>query len=289
LRVEPGTTPVEWNIFYGSNRLMVYSFDPTKFKPYVKELRTLKGQNLLRDAPHDHLHHHALMYGIRVNGVNFWEEIAGSGVEKPVRSPVPSLSTSADGQPQARITQLLHWVRPEDAFLPDTTPTALLIERRTLVLTVDAKEGEVALEWSSQFEVGHKTNAITLTGANYHGLGVRFRQDLDSIAVHSISGRFVDLSNNRQDLSPAGWGAVSFDVPGQAATFTMVGHPANVRGDAVFFSMKTPFAYLSATQALDKDPLVYRAGDTFTLRYLVLLYPDIRAADFLERRAQRWR
>ena len=35
------------------------------------------GENLLRDAPHDHLHHHALMYGIRVNGVNFWEETPG--------------------------------------------------------------------------------------------------------------------------------------------------------------------------------------------------------------------
>jgi hypothetical protein len=280
---------VEWNVFYGSNKLMVYSFEPAKFKPYVKELRTLTGQNLLRDAPHDHLHHHALMYGIKVNGVNFWEEIAGSGVEKPIQSPAPELSIGAGGQPQARITQLLHWVRPEDAFLPDTAPVALLVERRVLTLTVIESEREVALEWASQFEVGRKTNAISLTGSTYHGLGVRFRQDLDPVAVHSIGGRSVDLTNNRQDLSAARWGAVRFDSPGQAATFAMVGHSTNVRGDAVFFSMKTPFAYLSATQGLDKEPLVYHAGDTFSVRYLVLLYPEIRAADSLDRRAQQWR
>ena len=78
-----------WSIIYNGTPLLVYAFDPQKYKPYVKELRTIRGDNVLRDAPFDHLHHHALMYGIRVNGINFWEETAGNGVEKVVETTEP--------------------------------------------------------------------------------------------------------------------------------------------------------------------------------------------------------
>ena len=53
--------------------------------------------------------------------------------------------------------------------------------------------------------------------------------------------------------------------------------------------MNTPFAYLSATQGLDKEPLVYRTGDKFTLRFLVLLYPELKSANALSSRVKRWR
>jgi hypothetical protein len=281
-----------WTVLYEGRPLLVYEFDPKKFKPYVKELRTLRGDNVLRDAPFDHLHHHALMYGIKVNGINFWEEISGSGVQKSVATPQPVLGFAVSAGrrlPQATISQVLHWVAPQDAFLPDNAPVALLIERRMLVLTVNPNDQEVALEWSSQFEVGPKTNAVELTGSNYHGLGMRFLQDLDKLAVHSLAGAHPDLGNSRQDLSPAPWAAVSFDAPGHPATIALAGHPANARGEATWFSMLTPFAYLSATQALDKEPLIYHSGDKWDLRYLILLYPDAKPAATLQQRMDRWR
>jgi len=51
--------------------LLVYVFATNQLKPYVRELDALSGVNVLRDAPADHLHHHGLMYAIRVNSVNF--------------------------------------------------------------------------------------------------------------------------------------------------------------------------------------------------------------------------
>lgn len=289
LRVEPSTRPTEWTIYHGAQKLLVYSFDPAKFKPYVKELYTLKGYNLLRDAPHDHLHHHALMYGIKVNGINFWEETPGCGVEKPIATPPPELGLGPGGQPEARLHEVIHWVAPEDAFLPDTTRVALLIERRTLTLTIDEAQQEVALAWKSEFQVGTKTNEVTLTGANYHGLGMRFLEELDPRAQHLNSGGQPDLSGTKQDVSQHQWGAVFFDAPGKPATVALFGHPSNARGDAQFFTMERPFAYISATQGLDKEPLIYHRGDTFALNYLVTLYPELKSADFLNRRAAQWR
>lgn len=268
---------------------MVYSCAADKFKPYVKELYTLQGQNVLRDAPFDHLHHHALMYGIRVNGLNFWEETAGCGVQKVIRTAAVGAEGGAGGAAQPGVVQTIHWVAPEDAFLPDTTRAALLVEQRTVRVAVDEAQQEVALQWRSEFEVGVRTNQVTLTGANYHGLGMRFPQEFDPLAVHVNAGGKPDLSNNRQDVTAHRWGAVAFDKPGQPATVVLVGDPGNARGQATFFTMRTPFAYLSATQALDKEPLVYKTGERFSLKYLVIVSGKVLPPDAIERRVEAWR
>ena len=279
-----------WTVLYAGQKVFVYAFPPGGYKPYVKELAPLGGEDILRDAPHDHLHHHALMYGIKINGLNFWEEVSGNGVQKAVQTSKPTLrNASAGALPQASLEQVLHWVAPQDAFLPDSASVALLVEHRTLSLTVDPASREVALEWKSRFDVGAKTNTVSLSGATYHGLGMRFRQDLDAIAVHSLAGVRPDLANNRQDLSTVPWAAVSFDAPAGPTTIALAGHPANRRGDATFFSMLTPFAYLSATQGLDKEPLIYHTGDTFELNYLILLYPEANPSERLRDRVNGWR
>jgi hypothetical protein len=289
LRVAPTPAPVEWIIFHGDKKLLVYRSDPRQYKPCVKELCTIRGDNLLRDAPEDHLHHHALMYAIRVNGLDFWGETSNCGVEKPIETPQPELGASTAGLPQATIRQTLHWLAPQDAFLPDSPKLALLIERRTLVLTVNQSDDEVTLDWKSQFEVGGKTNTVVLAGASYFGLGARFLEEFDPIAAHFNSEGRPDLTGTRQDVTPHEWCAVAFDRPSAPATFAMFGHPANARGEATFFTMKRPFAYLSGTQGLDKEQLVYHAGDKFQLEYLVAVYPAVKSTAFLNARAAVWK
>jgi len=285
---QPGQQTTEWTLAHKGQKLLVYAFAPGKFKPCVKELCTLKGDNILRDAPFDHLHHHALMYAIKVNGLNFWEETPGCGVEKPVQTAPPEFGSSPQGLPQAVLRQTLHWVGPAEALLPDTTKAALLIERRTLTLTVNEAQQEVALQWKSEFEVGPQTNQVTLTGANYHGLGMRFLKEMDPLAEHLNAGGKPDLSGSKQDATPHRWGSVSFDRPGRPVTVVLFGHPSNARGPANYFSMKTPFAYLSATQGLEKEPLVYRSGDKFQLNYLVTLYPELKSPEAIHARGRQW-
>ena len=54
-------------------------------------------------------------------------------------------------------------------------------------------------------------------------------------------------------------------MPAKPATIALFGAATNARGDSHFFAMRTPFAYLSATQNLDKESLVYRKGERFEL------------------------
>jgi hypothetical protein len=287
LTVETSSQPASWTFKQDGKPVLVYSFSPQAFKPYIKALYTTSGRNVLRDSPYDHLHHHALMYGIKANGVNFWEEVPGCGIQRVIQTSEPKLLPGSGGN-QAEIRQLLHWVTPEDAFLPPTNSPALLIEQRTITLTIDPQTHEIAVHWRSQFEVGAKTNIVTLTGANYHGLGMRFSQELDSLASHFSGDGSPDLSNNKQDVSAHKWTAVSFNDSASPVTMALFGHSANARGNANFFSMKTPFAYLSATQGLEKEPLVYRRGDHFELNYLVCLYPEVKSSQSLQKRYQQW-
>ena len=291
LSAKAGEQATEWTISNAQQKLLVYSFPRGQFKPCVKELYPLGGPNILRDAPFDHLHHHALMFAIAVNGLNFWEEVSGSGVEQPVQSPPPEVGTGADGLPQATVRQTLHWLAPQDAFLPASPKNALLIEQRTLVLTVNEATREVALRWKSAFAVGGKTNTVALsaTGHPYFGLGMRFLQELDPVADQFNADGRPDLSGTKQDLSPHAWSAVAFDRPGAPATIALFDHPSNARSPAVFFTMKRTFAYLSATQALDKAPLVYHAGDKFELNYLITLYPELKSTPAINQRAEQWR
>jgi hypothetical protein len=276
----------EWNVDWGGRRVMVYAFAPSQFKPYVKELHTLNGDNVLRDAPSDHLHHHALMYAIRVNGINFWEETAGCGVQRAVKTQPPVVRRDAAGHPEARLVQTIHWVAPQHAFLHDTTLAALLIEERALTLSIDESQREVALHWQSAFTVG--TNSATLAGANYFGLGLRFRQGMDPLAEHYNAGGKPDLSGGKQDVTRHAWGSVSFAGGDFLSTVAVYGHPRNPRGDAYYFTMKQPFAYISATQGLDKEPITYDAGSKYTLDYLVTVHPAILKPEAIEARGKSW-
>ena len=266
----------EWTICHKGQSLLVYSFGPQKCKPYVKELATLGGRNVLRDAPLDHLHHHGLMYAIKVNGVNFWEEKKDPGTQKTIETSKPEFDAS-----KAVLRQTLHWIAPNDA-------APLLIERRTITLQVNESAKEVALRWQADFQVGSKTNIVTLTGANYHGLGMRFIQDFDPILKH-LNDDGVASANGKQEVARHKWSAGLVDAPSGPVTVALFGHSSNTRGDAAFFTMgPKPFAYISATQNLDKEPLVYKTGETFSLDYLVTLYPELKTTDVLNARWQRW-
>jgi hypothetical protein len=275
-------------VLHEQKPILVYCLTAKPYKPYVRELYTLSGDNILRDAPSDHLHHHALMYAIKVNGVNFWEETAGCGVQHPVRLLPPKTSVTGEGYPQASFTQLIHWITQADRADGDNPHSALIIEKRTLTVTVNKAQQVVSVQWDGNFEVGQKTNHVILSGANYHGLGMRFLSELDPLAKHLLPGQEPDLSNGKQAVVRAPWEMVSFAWPGKPVAIALMGSPANPRGESVFFSMRQPFAYLAATQGLDKETLEYQAGDTFKLSYLVALYSTQRAAEDIQQHYQQW-
>lgn len=279
----------EIDIRLGAKPALVYAFATNQFKPYVRELYTLSGENVLRDSPPDHLHHHGLMYAIRINGVNFWEEKDAPGVEKPVKLLAHSVGKSANGLPQAKFTQLIYWLASTNRNVANSYAVSLLFEERTLTLTVDEKAGEVALQWDAAFEVG-PGGKVKLHGTDYNGLGLRPPQSFDHVAVFQNSEKspYLYAGPNKRDNIPALWTSVTGQMPKGEITLALFGKPANPGGNPVFYTMLEPFAYLSATQGLDKKPVEYSPGDKFHLSYLLTVYSEPKSAEVLQRRYEAW-
>lgn len=280
-------TRQEIEIRFQDRSVLRYALAPTNFKPYVKELRTLGGRNLLLDAPPDHLHHHGLMYAVTVNGTNFWEEQVAPGVQRQLAVPSRIVAVTPDGRPRATFTHPLAWVPGTRRESTNALAEALLVERRTLTLAVDAAAGEVALYWQAEFAPGPAAEQVTLTGPAYHGLGMRFVHDFDLKARHLNSENAPYSAEQKWDVIPARWAATRGRVEGQDVMAAVFAGPQNA-GPSRFFSMINPFAYLSATQGLDEKPLTYKRGERFRLDYLVIArdgHPDPAA---LEARYRRW-
>jgi len=269
-------------------KLLVYAFATNQFKPYVRELYTLRGENVLRDSPPDHQHHHGLMYAVYVNGINFWEERDAPGIEKHVELPLHTARIDADGTPVGSFTEIIHWLAPTNKTASDTLAAALLIEQRTLTVTVDEKNQEVALLWVSAFQVGPNAGKVTIHGPNYDGLGLRLPESFNHVAKFQNSADQPYTGQNSQNVIAARWTSVTGVMDGRDVMLVLCGRPDNARGDGFFFSMLDPFAYLSATQGVDKKPLEYSAGDKFNLSYLLTVHSENKPPEFVRQRYERW-
>jgi hypothetical protein len=276
----------ELEMRYQDRRVLLYSFATNQFKPYVRELYTLRGENMLRDGPADHPHHHGLMYAIRLNGTNFWEETGTPGVEKPIRILSQITRKTAGGLPQAQFTQLIHWLAFTNRWVADSMAAALFIEQRTLTLTIDTNE--LALRWDSAFEVGPNAGKVTLHGSQYNGLGMRLPKSFDKVARFDNSEGAPYTGAASRNLIPAKWTSVSGPVDSHEAMLVLFSHSKNARGHGNFYSLSEVFAYLSTTQGIDKEPLEYAPGARFHLNYLLAVYGEKKSREFIQNRYELW-
>jgi len=273
---------------YKGKKLLVYAFATNQFKPYVRELYTLRGENVTRDAPPDHAHHHGLMYAVYINGINFWEERGAPGVQRHVGMPQKAAAIGPKGLPMASFTELIQWLSPSNPPAADPAASALLDERRTLTVTVDERNQEVALRWDSDFQVGPNAGKIKIHGPNYDGLGIRLPESFNHVAKFDNSASLPYTAQDTHDVTTARWTSVAGQMGGRDIMLIMFGRPDNPRGDTAFYTMLDPFAYLSATQGLDKQPLEYAAGDKFSLSYLLTVYSENKTRGFIVGRCDRW-
>jgi len=270
-------------ILHNKKRVLLYLFNANQFKPYIKELYTLDGRNILLDSPPDHIHHHGLMYGITVNGINFWEEGKDAGVEFPLKI-LHSKTKSQDNLDSAEFTQIIHWVSSTNRENAKDESAALLVESRTIKLFIDKESDELLLEWTGEFTVPKTTAKVLLSGTDYHGLGVRFPRAFDKTARHFNQKDLPYQTAGKHNLIEAQWAATTGLLEGKPVTLFII-TPNSVKGRSIFFSMTDPFAYLSATQGINKEPLTYQSGERFSIRYLIIVAPkELTATEINKRR-----
>ncbi|MFO7976530.1 MAG: PmoA family protein [Candidatus Hydrogenedentota bacterium] len=264
----------------GGKELAEYRFAKVPYKPYMSVFRTPSGIDILRDAPHDHLHHHALMFAIGVDGVDFWQE--GNA---PGRQVHREFSDTGDLTPRYESTgfiEQLDWLGPE-------SERPLIQEKRTIHVFDPEEFGASLISWEAELTVPEEKETATLTGSHYFGLGMRFVESMDK------EGTFFNADEAEGEpvrgderLTRSRWCAYTSTADGKPVTAAMFDSPDNPRYPAWWFTMKTPFAYLSATQNLHREPMEVKAGAPLTLRYGVALWDGHVDPDTIEQLYKEW-
>jgi hypothetical protein len=251
--------------------LLRYCYRDVPYKPYVQRLFSPQGVNILRDAPADHQHHHALMFAVAVDGVNFWEEAPTAGRQEHGGFTDVVIAEHGGG-PSAGFTERLGWI--------DSTGRGVLTEHRTIEVCQVDKLGPTMLAWRSDLAVPKGKESLTLTGSHYFGLGMRFLRSMDGAGEFSnADGKEGTVFRGEEKLVRSNWCAYTATANGKPVTVAMLGHPSNPRDSTTWFTMTKPFAYLSATLALHEEPLKIASSAPLVLRYAVVLWDgDIQAA-----------
>jgi hypothetical protein len=261
----------------GERPILRYRYDNVPFKPYVGQLWTPAGVQVLRDAPHDHLHHHALMFAVAVDGVNYWEEKdkCGRQIHRAFSNVV---NDEKEGVRRAAFTEQLEWT-------PDGKDVALS-ERRTIEVYAAGDLGATLVTWRSVLTAPPKKASAVLSGMNYYGLGARFLTSMDKGGTFLLpDGKAAVLMKN--DVR-APWCAYAAEADGKPVTLAMFDRSKNPRHPASWFTMTTPFAYLCATVNLDDEPLTLAAAQPVTLSYGVGLFDGKPDAARIAKLHERW-
>ncbi len=265
----------------GNRQVLEYRHVQSPYKPYASKLFSPAGVQVLRDAPDDHKHHHALMFALAADGVNFWEETEGRGAEKS-RSLKPMKVTARSGMQHAGFTQELEWVNLQDNRV-------ILGEERTVEVLDAADIGATLLTWTSRLKPTGDRDSVLLTGSHYFGLGMRFIETMDH------GGRFFnadqldgEVVRGSERLTPARWCAYEAPAENKKVTVAIFDHPSNPRHPARMFTMTTPFAYLAATLNLWKEPLTLKQGAPMNLVYGIAVWDGSVEPAQIETLYRRW-
>ena len=265
----------------GRHSLLCYRYEDVPFKPYVQQLYSPSGINVLRDAPHDHLHHHALMFAVAVDGVNFWEEHNAPGRQLHKRF-VDMKIDKNEGGSRAGFAEQIDWINPRSREL-------LLREHRTIKVCQLDDAKATLLSWQSSLGVPADKKSMTLTGSHYFGLGMRFLESMDKGGQFlNAAGQKGDVVRGAEQLVRADWCAYTAEADGKPVTIAMFGHPENLRHPTHWFTMTTPFAYLAATLNLHKEPLEVISNKPLVLRYTVAVWDGRIDKSRIDQVYRRW-
>ncbi|MCC6145373.1 MAG: PmoA family protein [Candidatus Hydrogenedentes bacterium] len=253
-----------------------YRYSGVDYKPYADMLWTPAGVNVLRDSPEDHKHHHALMYAINVNEVNFWEEFTAPGRQQHLG--LREMLVESD---RAQLNESVNWIDPANG-------DALFLEEQRRIEVLQTSLPCTLVHWQATFTVPRERGTALLGGSHYHGLGMRFVESMDKTAkfLYSVDQE-GEVVRGSEKLTPGGWCAVQGMADDKPITVAMFDHPSNARA-ALWFTMTDPFAYLSATMNLYREPIEVKHPASFVIQYGVAAFDGAVDAAQIQRAYESW-
>jgi hypothetical protein len=164
--------------FIAANGVVAGSYQlRDNFKPHVHPLRTPFGRTVSLSSPHDHKHHKGLMYALRTERVNFWEERSTLPKEEVGKMVQLNFVTKSEESGAALLRGDLLWQSID-------SQTKVFREERSIACRYE--NGAFVWRWTSKLQVlldctlimsQWSDRLLDRSLVNYHGLGLRLVRD----------------------------------------------------------------------------------------------------------------
>ena len=275
---------VVWQCNYASNLA----------KPYFHPVALTDGTILTAPSPADHPWHRALWFSWKMlNGVNYWEEDAATGKAQGLTEVrAAKLTPNADSSARVEMELSHH----------PTGAAPVLTENRLIEVSAPDERGAYRFDWRGTFTAGD--NDVLLqggtAGGGYAGLSVRVSQASGEWVLIDSEGR-RDVPTDRDPGNPAGLAASTHGQRARWADFSLVdtatlrpggiailAHPSNPRHPSQWHNILAAggrFGYFSPAM-LWSEPFTLPAGQSFALRYRILVHPGRADKEAIEKEWQ---
>lgn len=251
-------------------------------KPCFHPLALDGGPNLTWFRPADHPWHRSLWFSWKfINGVNYWEEDKATGQSA---GRTETLNTRIENRPDfsARITQQLHY-RPG-------TNHPVLAEERVIEVTAPAADGSYSMDWTMTFKaldevlldrtpLPHEPGGQVFGG--YAGLSIRLVRELADVQAVTTAGPAAFASNRFRGKSP--FLDYSGNLGGREVGVAVIDHPQNLNAPSPWYAINDPVMRYFSPAVICYGAHKMKSGESFTLRYRVILHPGRWDVERLEK------
>lgn len=259
-----------------------YEFARDAGYPYLHPLGLPGGQVMTAFAPTDHPWHRGLWFSWKyLNGVNYWEF-------RKDRPNQPDGKTAVIAPAAIQTAKSTATVRLTLAYSKGQT---VLTEKRELAGSLPRTNGSYIIDWKSTFMAKEKDVVFERTPpekaswGGYGGLGFRASKtmrDFRTIDSEGRSGRQQAHGKRAKWMDFSGiFGGVN-EKPNPAG-ITIFDHPSNPRHPTHWYLSDNAGLPYFGPALLFSGPLTLKAGESFTVRYRILVHPGLGNKAALER------
>jgi type 1 glutamine amidotransferase len=257
----------------GEKTLWQFNYGAEAAKPHFHPVAIPGGPVLTCNQPPDHRWHHALWFSWKfINGVNYWEEDAKTGL-------AAGLTTWGEPRMETRPDFSVRIALDLNYHLPNQPP--LLAEQRVIEISPPDNSGTYHQDWTMTFTAADTEVVLDRTPlpgepggqawGGYAGLSVRFANEIQE-ARALLAGGPVEFADGKYRGKAAEMD-YSGVFSGREAGIAILDAAANRNSPSPWYAISNSSMHYFSPAVIQDGPLTLKAGESFTLRYRVVVHP----------------
>ncbi len=250
-----------------------FNYAATNTKPFFHPVAVPDGPVVTWNAPPDHQWHHALWFSCKyLNQINYWE-------------------TEAGGEGGRGLT---HWTEPQIQLAPDfsakigmdityqpTNGQPVMTEHRDVAISPPDEDDTYHQDWTMTFTAAGQDVVIDRTPlpgepggkpwGGYAGLSVRFPKEIKEVQAMTPLGMIGFADGKFRGKATA----VDYTglMEGHEAGIAILDAPGNVNSPSPWYAISDSSMHYFSPAVVQDHPYTLKAGQSFTLRYRVVIHP----------------